>query len=152
MLFFEDIHIGNTTDSPTFTVNRDEMVAFAERWDQLPIHLDDDAADAAFGPGGVTAPGVFIMAVRTRLIHQFPEPQAAAIAALGWDEVRFLAPLRAGDTVYLHQEWLDKRESKSKPDRGIATGRLSLINQDGVTVMSHLDSILVRKRPPESDD
>jgi len=151
MLFFEDIQVGDVTTSPLFTVDRDEMVSFAKRWDQLPIHIDDDAANAAFGVGGVTAPGVFVMAIRTRLIHQFPEPHAAAIAALGWDELRFHAPVRSGDTLRLHQEWLSKRESESKPDRGIVTSRLSLINQDDVTVMSHLDTILVRRKRGPGD-
>ena len=60
--------------------------------------------------------------------------------------------LNAGDTLQLHQEWLTKRESASKPDRGVATGRLSLVNQDAVTVMSHIDTIPVRKKPSGGHD
>ena len=68
---------------------------------------------------------------------------ASLLAAGGWDEVRFKAPVRAGDTLRLHQEILTRRESASKPDRGVITNRLSLINQDGATVMSHIDTIIV---------
>ena len=150
MLFFEDVQGGDTTTSPTLTVDHDELLDFAKTWDPMPIHVDPAAADAAFGPGGITAPSSFIMAIRTRLIHQFPEPsiKSAVIAAGGWDEVRFNAPVRAGDTLRLHQEILTRRESASKPDRGVITNRLSLINQDGATVMSHIDTIIVRRRIP----
>jgi acyl dehydratase len=112
------------------------------------VHVDDAVANELFGEGGVTAPGVFIMAVRTRLLHDEPDP-VAVIAALGYDELRFLAPVRAGDTLRLRQELLDKRVSESKPDRGVARSRLSLVNQDGVEVMSHIDTILLRRRDPD---
>jgi acyl dehydratase len=150
VLFFEDLQVGDTTATKALTVDHDELVDFANRWDPLPIHVDPAAADAAFGPGGITAPSSFIMAIRTRLIHQFPEPNlnSAVIAAGGWDEVRFNAPVRAGDTLLLQQEILTRRESASKPDRGIVTNRLSLINQEGTTVMSHVDTIIVRRRVP----
>jgi acyl dehydratase len=84
--------------------------------------------------------------VKQRLVHRLP-PQAV-IASLGYDEVRFHAPLRPGDTVVLKQEWVSRRLSSSRPDRGIVTIRFSLVNQAGVTVMSHLDTVLVKRREP----
>jgi acyl dehydratase len=146
--YFEDIQQGDVALGSSFVVERDEMVEFARRWDPQPFHLDDAVANAMFGEGGVTAPGVFVMAIRTQLLHDTPD--LAVIAALGYDELRFHAPVRAGDTLRLRQEWLDKRVSESKPDRGVARSRLSLVNQDGVEVMSHIDTILLRRRG--SDD
>lgn len=145
--YFEDIQPGHVGNRPTYTVERDEMVEFARKWDPQPFHLDDAVADEMFGEGGVTAPGVFTMAVRTRLLHEMPD--LAVIAALGYDELRFPAPVRAGDTLQLRQEWLDTRVSESKPDRGVARSRLSLVNQDGVEVMNHIDTVLVRRRTPD---
>ncbi len=144
MRYFEDLQPGDVALGSTFVVERDEMVEFARRWDPQPFHLDDAVANAMFGEGGVTAPGVYVMAIRTRLLHDTPD--LAVIAALGYDELRFHAPVRAGDTLQLRQEWLDKRVSDSKPDRGVVRSRLSLVNQDGVEVMSHIDTILVRRR------
>ena len=144
MRYFEDLQPGDVVLGSTFVVERDEMIEFARRWDPQPFHLDDAVANAMFGEGGVTAPGVFIMAIRTRLLHDTPD--LAVIAALGYDELRFHAPVRAGDTLQLRQEWLDKRVSKSKPDRGVARSRLSLVNEDGVEVMSHIDTILLRRQ------
>lgn len=149
-MYFEDLEIGHTTVTDSITVDHDEMLAFAKSWDPLAIHVDPHAADRAFGPGGITAPSSFIMAIRTRLIHRFPEPNinGAVIAAGGWDEVRFTTPVRAGDVLHLEMETLTRRESASKPDRGVITNRLSLINQDDTTVMSHIDTIIVRRRSP----
>ena len=146
MVYFEDIQ--RVVVGSTFTVDRDEMVEFAQRWDPQPFRIGDEAGNAAFGH--VTAPGVFVLAVKIQLLHQLPEP-LAVIAGLGYDELRFHAPVRPGDELRLHQEWLANRESESKPDRGIANSRVSLINQDGVTVMSHLDSVRLRRTEPRAD-
>jgi acyl dehydratase len=143
MLYFEDIALGETITSAPMTVDRDEMLDFARRWDPVPFHVDEEAGNAAFG--GLTAAGVFVLAVKQRLVHQLPVA-VAIIASLGYDEVRFHEPLRPGDAVHLEFEWAAKRESKSKQDRGVVTVRLSLVNQAGVTVMSHLDTVLVRRR------
>ncbi len=70
MMYFEDIQPGDVVVGPTFTVDRDEMVEFAKRWDPQPFHIDDEAGNAAFG--GITAPGVFVLAVKIRLLHQLP--------------------------------------------------------------------------------
>ncbi len=92
MRYFEDLQPGDVVMGSTFVVERDEMVEFARRWDPQPFHLDDAVANELFGEGGVTAPGVFIMAVRTRLLHDEPDP-VAVIAALGYNALRFLAPV-----------------------------------------------------------
>ena len=141
VIYFENMIPGEYMTSPTVVVDRDEMVDFAQRWDPLPIHVDDEiAADN----GGLTAPGLFVLAVKQRLIHQLP--QHAVIASFGYDEVRFHQPLRPGDQVQLRYEFVETRPSSSKPDRGIVTVRLSLLKSDGGAVMSHLDTILVRRR------
>lgn len=143
MIHFEDMIVGHCMTSETVVVDRDEMVAFAKQWDPLPIHVE---SEVAVRHGGLTAPGLFILAVKQRLIHQLPEQ--AVIASFGYDEVRFHHPLRPGDEVHLRYELVGTRPSSSKPDRGIVTVRLSLVRKDGEVVMSHLDTILVRRRIP----
>lgn len=138
--YFENMVSGEYTTSSTVVVDRDEMMDFARRWDPLPIHVDDEvAADT----GGLTAPGLFVLAVKQRLIHQLPEH--AVIASFGYDEVRFHQPLRPVDEVHLRYEFVETRPSSSKPDRGIVTVHLSLLKTDGGAIMSHLDAILVRR-------
>lgn len=145
MIHFEDMVPGEQMTSPTVVIDRGEMINFAKRWDPLPIHVDDDLAARH---GGLTAPGLFVLAVKQQLIHQLPAH--AVIASFGYDEVRFHRPLRPDDEVHLRYEFVEARPSSSKPDRGVVTVRLSLINNnDDEVVMSHLDTILVRRRPPQ---
>lgn len=145
LLYFEDMAVGDRLAGPSYAVERDELVEFAKKWDPLPFHVDEDAGRAAFG--SLTAPGTYVLAVKQALIHQLPE-RHAVIASSGYDEVRFHEPVRPGDRLTLVREWISKRESSSKPDRGVVTLRLSLVNESGRVVMSHLDTILVRRRGP----
>ena len=73
------------------------------------------------------------------------KPKMAVLASFGYDEVRFLEPVRPGDTLSLTVEWVSRRESSSKPHAGIITLRLSLLNQRNAVVLSHLDTVLVRR-------
>jgi len=141
-LYFEDMEPGGYLSSPPQYIDRDELVAFAKIWDPLPFHVDEQAGIKAFG--SLTAPGLYMLAIKQRLIHQLPAQKV--IASMGYDEVRFHAPLRPGDTVVLQQQWVSRRPSQSKPDRGVVTLKFSLVNQHGETVMSHLDAILVQRR------
>lgn len=143
ILYFEDMVPGERISGQPYRVPKAELVEFARRWDPMPFHIDDEAGKAAFG--SITAPGSYVLAVKQWLVHELPE-RHAVIASSGFDEVRFLEPVRPDDELTLIREWVSKRESQSKPDRGIVTLRLSLRNQFGRTVMTHLDTILVRRR------
>jgi acyl dehydratase len=96
-IHFEEIETPSSIAGPSRRVERDEMVAFAQRWDPLPIHLDEEAAKPF---GGLTASGSFLLALRLRLIHDM-DRQPAVIASFGYDEVRFKAPVHAGDELKL---------------------------------------------------
>lgn len=143
MLYFDDIRPGASMQSPSYSIDREEMVEFARRWDPVPIHIDPDAAADI---GGVSASGTYVMAVKSRLLHELPE-SVAIFGSAGYDEVRFHEPVHAGDVVRVVMDWLEVRPSRSKPDRGVVKSRISLVNQDGVTVMSHFDTLIVQRRP-----
>ena len=72
-----------------------------------------------------------------------------AIANLGWDEVRFPAPVFVGDTLRIETEVLELRESKSRPNAGIVTFLHRAYNQDDVLVASCKRSGLQHKKPQE---
>jgi acyl dehydratase len=145
VIYYEDMVPGGSQPGPSLTVERDELVNFARAWDPLAIHVDEAAALAH--AGGITAPGLYMLALKQRLINRLAE-RHAVIASLGYDEVRFLGPVRPGDTLRLGVEWITRRPSASKPDRGIVTIRFSLVKADGAVVMTHLDTVLVRRAPP----
>lgn len=143
-LYYEDLEPGGGMASTEHVIDRAELVAFALTWDPLPFHVDEEAGQRAFG--GITAPGLFALAVKQRLVHSLKP--LAVIASLGYDEVRFHRPLRPGVKVSLKAHWVSRRVSESKPDRGIVTIRFTLVSEAGEPVMSHLDTVLVRRRFP----
>ena len=139
-MFFEDIELGTTIRVGSYRVERDDIVAFARRWDPLDIHTDEST--------GVTASGSHLMAIRTLLLHQLPTREAVIVGA-GWGNVRFHVPVHSGDELWLEATWLTKRRSASKRDRGIVTASMKLVNQSGVVVVSHEDTIFMRLRNPD---
>jgi acyl dehydratase len=142
--FFEDIVVGDVQTAGPYHVPKDEMVAFARKWDPLPFHVDEKAARTSIY-GGLIASGEYTMAVKQALIHRLGTNEAI-IGSMGYDELRYLGPVRPDDRLTLTMECTEKRESRSKPDRGIVKYRVGLSNQDGVVVLSYIDIVLVAKR------
>jgi acyl dehydratase len=139
---WEDVVPGERQRSGFYPVTEADIVEFGRRFDPLPIHVDPAAA-AASQFAGLIASGTYMMAIRMRLMHDF-RWREAVICAVGWDDVRFLAPLRGGSTCQVETEWLEKRPS-SKLDRGSATLHITLL-ADELPVLTMKDIVLMRRR------
>lgn len=74
-----------------------------------------------------------------------------AIGNLGWDKVKLVAPVFAGDTLYAESEVLAKRESKSRPTQGLVTVRTTGKKADGTEFMSFERTVLVPKRGHQTE-
>lgn len=108
-----------------------------------PVHTNADyAARNQHGKILVVGTLVFSLAVGMTV----PDISGKAIANLGYEDIRHLAPMFIGDTLYVKTKILDKRESKSKPDRGIVYVETIGYNQNGVDVISFRRNVLVKKR------
>ncbi len=143
--YWEDIVVGQKASSTVYRVGEEEIVDFASRYDPMPIHIDRLAA-APSQFGSLTAAGSHILAIRQRLVHQFAYC-GGVIAAIGYDKVRFLAPLRPGQACRLEIEFLETRPSTKRSDRGVATIAMTLLADDQ-PVLSLTDIVLMRRRPP----
>lgn len=143
--YFEDLEVGSRSAIGEYALDADEIMAFARQWDPLPFHVDQIAArESIFG--GLTASSVHIFAICTALFHRDPDP-IAVLAMLGKDEMRFPNPAREGDRLTYHTECIEKRESKSRPDRGIVLVRDTVTNQDGEPVLTQVVTLMVARRP-----
>jgi len=143
-VYYDDIELGTTVRVGSYRIDAEDIVSYARRWDPLPVHVDEAAARQTIF-GGLTASGSHTLAIRTLLLHRVPI-QDGVIAAGGWDEVRFHKPVRPGDELWLEVTWTAKRLSASRPDRGIVTASMKLLNQDDEVVLSHRDVIFMRRR------
>jgi acyl dehydratase len=144
--FFEDYRVGATYVCGSFTMTEDEIIQFASLYDPQTMHVDRDAAASGLF-GLIIASGWHTIAKTMRLIVQNFLPHDG-LPSPGVDELRWLLPVRPGDTLTLHATIQDARRSRSKPDRGLLQTLVEVLNQDGEVVMSMKPMNFVRVRDP----
>jgi acyl dehydratase len=146
MKLFEDIVVGERHAFGRYEVHRDEVLAFARKFDPQPFHLDDNAA-AQTHFGRLAASGWHSCAMTMAMIvENFERDQHASLGAAGIDELRWLKPVFPGDTLRCETEVLDKRVSTSRPEMGSVRTRMTVFNQDDVPVLSFISIALWRTR------
>jgi len=143
-LYFDDLTPGDLFRFGPYRVARDELIEFNQRWDPLPIHVDDAAARRR-GLRGLTASGQYTLCVKQALLNGAPWTDAV-IGALGFDELRFPHPVYPDDALRLEIECLETRASRSKSDRGIVKFHFRVYNQDEVLVLHYLDTVMFARR------
>jgi len=146
MLYFEDFPPGDVRESPARTVTREEMLAFAREFDPQPFHVDDDAATRTIY-GGLIASGWHTVAIYMRLMWESYLKDTASLGSPGVDEVRWLKPVRPGDTLRARFTVIEAIPSRSKPDRGVIRSLSEVVNQHGEVVMTLRGLGLFGRRP-----
>ena len=144
VIYYDDVEIGEIWRSTEYELTEPEIIAFASAWDPLAVHIDRKAAEASMFKG-ITASSAHLLAIKQKLLHQYAIT-GAVVCTLGFDEIRFVRAARPGDRLSLELKWVDKRESQSKPGIGVATHQLRLMNDKGEDILTHRDTILIRKR------
>lgn len=147
MYFYEDLVLNKPNYSPSYTVSKQEIIDFASEWDPQPFHTDEEAA--SMWPLGLTASGVHTIAISVKLSNQIQQEPSAAVAGLGWNQVKMPNPVKPGDTLQVKAWICDKRESNSRPDCGIITNQLEVYNQREELVLSYQIVTLVLKKPAD---
>ena len=147
MQYFEDIAVGAKSSFGNYPVTRDEVVAFAQKYDPQPFHLSDEAA-AATHFGRLSASGWHTCAmVMSMLVDNLKKHRQAGLGSPGVDELRWLKPVYPGDTLRCETEVLEKRRSQSRPEMGIFKSRLTVFNQhDDVDDLERPDPHAARQR------
>ncbi len=144
--YFEDFEIGERFASPGITVSESQILDFALAYDPQPFHLD--AVAAAQSPyGGLIASGFHTLALAFRAFYQANVINHCSLGSPGMDEVRWLKPVLPGDTLHTEAEVRSKRESGSKPDRGILHMDYTVKNQSGKAVMTFTAIHILARRP-----
>ncbi|HEX8701850.1 MAG TPA: MaoC family dehydratase [Myxococcaceae bacterium] len=146
MRYFEDFQVGEVQETGSYQVSREEILAFSRQFDPQPFHLDDEAARASIF-GGLIASGWHTASICHRLIVQDLLGKAVSLGSPGVDELRWLRPVRPGDTLTVRVEVLSLAPSRSKPDRGAIKFRFEVRNQSGEQVMTEIANALFGRRP-----
>ena len=134
-IWFEDFTVGETLEMGSRLVDRDEVIAFATAFDPQPFHVDEAAAKASMF-GGLIASGWHTVSMVMRMMCDSYLLDSASLGSPGVDNVRWVKPVRPGDTIRATRTILEKRQSKSKPEVGIVKSRWDVRNQDDDLVMT----------------
>jgi acyl dehydratase len=156
MKYFEDLRVGEKAEIGRFTFTAEAIKRFARAYDPQPFHLDEEAA-AASSFGGLCASGWHTASVWMRLMidhrvrnadRNTPDGEPPRMGpSPGFDDMKWLKPVFAGQTITYSTEITALRESRSKPQWGIMTSRNEGYNEDGELAFSFTGHVFVERRP-----
>jgi len=132
--YWEDFAVGTVREFGGMTLEKADIVRFARDWDPQPFHVDEEAAKRS-PYGGLIASGWQTCAAAMRMCCDAYLLDAASVGSPGVENVRWVKPVRPGDTLKVRLEVLEARPLKSKPGVGLVKNRWQLFNQDGEEVM-----------------
>jgi len=140
-LYFEDLHPGmKFNSSRSYKVTAEEIKQFAENYDPQPFHLDEAAGESSFFKG-LAASGWLTAAIVMRLrVESFRI--AGGMIGAGVDEMRWMQPVRPGDSLRTEAEIIETRLSHNRPQYGVVKSRTVVYNQRGETVMRSVVNFL----------
>jgi acyl dehydratase len=143
--FFDDFAIGDTFATAEAEITEAMILDFAHDYDPQPFHTDPVAAKESIY-GGLIASGFQTLALGFRLVWDTGVLAGSSLGSPGFDELRWLRPVRPGDTLHAEFEVMDKKPSSSKPDRGIARVAYRIKNQKGEDVLTFLAMQLLKRK------
>jgi acyl dehydratase len=144
--YFEDFIPGSIIELGQRQVTEEEIIHYAIQFDPQPFHIDKEAAtDSIFG--GVIASGWHTCGMIMRLVVDGFLNESTSMGSPGVDEVRWILPVRPGDTLSVSAETLESKPSTSKPDRGVVVTVWRATNQDGKLVCTIKGMGMFGRRP-----
>jgi acyl dehydratase len=133
--YLEDYVPGAVHEFGSIVVEEEEIISFSRRYDPQPFHMDPKAGEKSVY-GGLIASGWLSAALMMRLFVDHYISHVASLGSPGVDELRWLEPVRPGDTLSIRITVTETRRSRSKPDRGILRSYCETLNQHKKVVMT----------------
>jgi acyl dehydratase len=146
MRYFEDFKPGEVIELGSRTITKEAIVAFATEFDPQVFHVDEEAAKRTIY-GGLLASGWHTGSLLMRLLYEGLLKGTVSLGSPGIDELRWLRPVRPGDTLSARMTVTESIPSRSKPDRGIIRSVLEMRNQHGEVVLTLRGMSLLGRRP-----
>ena len=145
--YFEDFSTDWTAQYGPRRVTREEIIGFAAQYDPQPMHLDEEAARHTM-LGGLAASGWHSCCIMMKMIADGLLLDTASMGAPGIDEVKWLKPVRPGDSLTVRGSVLDARASQTKQDRGFVKFLWEVFNDRGECVMTLVCPQMILRRHP----
>ncbi len=144
--YFDDYSVGDVFEFGDYKVEKSELIAFAEAYDPQPFHIDENAAKETHF-GGLITSGWHTCSMVMRLMVDHYVSEVAGLGSPGVDEIRWIVPVRPGDSLRVRVKVVETRASKSKPDRGIVRSEFEVFNQHDEIVMTMKSVGMMKRRP-----
>ena len=148
-MYFEDFFVGQELQLGSRLVTEEQIIAFATQFDPQPFHIDHGAAAQSIF-GGVVASGWHTCSMMMRIVVDGVLKGSSSMGSPGLDSVRWLKPVRPGDTLSVAYLTKAVRPSRSKPDRGVVLSLWQASNQHGEVVATIEGMGMFRRRPGEA--
>lgn len=146
MIWWEDFKIGETVEMGRHTFSEGDIIEFGRSFDPQPFHIDPAAAADSFF-GGLIASGWHTCSIGMRLMVESYISKTRSLGSPGLDSVRWLKPVRPGDTLVYTRTTLETRASASRKDAGLVKTRWEAVNQNGEPVLAMEGWGLFGRRP-----
>jgi acyl dehydratase len=144
--YWEDFPTGHVSEFGGMTVLKEDIVRFASEFDPQPFHLDEEAAKASLF-GGLCASGWHTCSMAMRMMCDAYLLVSSSLGSPGLENIRWLKPVFAGDTVRVRLTVLEARPLESKPHVGLVRSRWQMINQNDEEVMQMEGYGMFGRRP-----
>ncbi len=144
-LYLEDLTAGQKFVTGSVTVSEADIIAFAKQFDPQYYHVDPVAAQKSQF-GGLISSGFHTLSLSMRLFFDLDLWPEAIIASPGMENVKWLKPMRPGDTIRAEADVIEVRPSASKLDRGIVIMDHSCRNQKDETILTLRCAHMLRRR------
>ncbi|HXJ82597.1 MAG TPA: MaoC family dehydratase [Candidatus Methylomirabilis sp.] len=145
-VYFEDVEVGQTHRFGRYEVTAQEIVEYARQFDPQPFHVDENAARQSLF-GGLIASGWHTGAMLMRMICDHAIAGSATVGALGFDDLKWLTPVRPGDVLSVETRVKEKLDRPSR--HGVGTVKIEswVFNQRAEAVMTLTSLVLYQRRP-----
>lgn len=150
-LYFEDVVVGEIIEHrPGRTLTEVDNL-----WQSLlslnlnPLHIDSAYSAKTEWERPLMSSLVTLSIVMGMSVQS---TSAKGLANLGWDKIRLVAPVYAGDTIYAESEFLSKRLSESRPHQGVVTCATRGVKADGTVFLTCERTFLLPTREHGLED
>ena len=156
-MWFEDIVVGTKRDLGSYTMKEDEIIAFAKKYDPQPFHIDPQAA-AKSVYGGIIASGWHTTAIWMKMMIASRQNDVTdgetgggptSGVSPGFENLRWVKPVRPGDTLYFTNEVMEKVDLKTRPLLGLVKTLNEARDKDGNLYMTLVGKGFVARKNPK---
>jgi acyl dehydratase len=144
--YYEDLAVGDKFTSKRRTITETDLVTFSNfSWDHHPAHTDEEyAKTTAEGQRILHGPAGFSICSGLEISIGFKQGTSLVMLGMTWG---YKAPIFIGDTLHVREEVTQMRISKSKPEIGIVTTKVQLVNQKDVVTQEGEWVVSFKRRP-----